>query len=256
MSGSLNRLHLLYHELRTVPSAYSYVLDKREFERHADLFVETRSLGRASFWPEITFDDGHISNFELALPALVQRGLQATFFITAGWTGTRAGYMGWDELRSLHAAGQRIGAHGWTHTLLTHCNEDALRTELSTARLTLEDKLGIPVTTMSLPGGRFDRRVLAAAKLAGYSQIYSSIPRAEADAAPALVGRLNIRNGQGVDWLSKLLDPASGLLLKLERQDRWKSALKKTIGDQMYARLWATLNRQETEPRSTETPSS
>ena len=115
----------------------------------------------------------------LPLPILQSRGLTAQFFITVGWTGKKPGYMGWPELRALHESGQMIGAHGWSHTLLTHCSEKDLQTELSSARLTLEDKLGTSITTMSLPGGRYNRRVLAACQEAGYTQIYTSVPRAE-----------------------------------------------------------------------------
>jgi peptidoglycan/xylan/chitin deacetylase (PgdA/CDA1 family) len=63
--------------------------------------------------------------------------MKARFFITAGWTGKKPGYMGWEELRSLHEAGHSIGAHGWTHALLTHCSEKDLQTELSSARFVL-----------------------------------------------------------------------------------------------------------------------
>src|SRR6185437_12879132 len=122
---------------------------------------------------------GHLSDYEHALPLLQARNLQARFFITVGWTGQKPGYMGWNELRSLHEAGQQIGAHGWTHTLLTHCSDKELATELGQARLTLEDKLGTAITTMSLPGGRYNRHVLAACEKQGYTQVYTSIPRSE-----------------------------------------------------------------------------
>jgi peptidoglycan/xylan/chitin deacetylase (PgdA/CDA1 family) len=246
LTASSNRLYFLYHELRKVPSNYSYAIERDEFEKHADLFLQARSCGDSMFWPEITFDDGHISNYELALPSLASRGLLATFFVTVGWTEKRAGYMGWEQVRALHMAGQRIGAHGWTHTLLTHCDDNALRTELEGARLTLEDKLGTAITTMSLPGGRFDRRVLAACREAGYTQVYSSIPKAETTTFPSLVGRLNMRSSTGVESIARLLDPSSGVLAKLERRERWKMALQKTMGDRMYGKLWAALNRQET----------
>ena len=254
LSSSSKRLYLLYHELRTVPSTYSYAIEKSEFERHADLFLQLRNSGSVVMWPEITFDDGHLSNYELALPVLASRELRATFFITVGWTGKRDGYMGWDQVRGLQENGQRIGAHGWTHTLLTHCDDAALRTELDTARLTLEDKLGIPVTSMSLPGGRFDRRVLTACRQAGYTQVYSSVPRAEEMPTAALIGRLNIRNGQPVEWLAQLLNPHSDVLTRLERQEKWKSALKATLGDGIYAKLWAVLNRQEKDTGANEVP--
>jgi peptidoglycan/xylan/chitin deacetylase (PgdA/CDA1 family) len=146
-------LYLLYHELRPAGSAYSYVIDTEMFARHMDLVLQSRTEA-TSLWPEVTFDDGHVSNLEFAAPILYARGLTARFFITVGWTGTKPGYMGWNELRELQAAGQAIGAHGWSHKLLTHCTEQELRVELNDTRAALEDKLGSPITTMSLPGGR------------------------------------------------------------------------------------------------------
>ncbi|MGC9198118.1 MAG: polysaccharide deacetylase family protein [Acidobacteriaceae bacterium] len=255
MSASSNRLFFLYHELRSTPSSYSYVIERRQFEDHADLFLSLRALaGDTRLWPEITFDDGHISNYELALPTLTTRSMTATFFLTVGWIGSRTGYMDWSQISALHAAGQRIGAHGWSHTLLTHCDDAALEKELKTARLTLEDRLGTSITSMSLPGGRFNQRVLSACRSAGYQHVFTSIPHAEPADLSFLVGRLNLRSSVSLQDLEQLLDPDSGALRRLERQDRWKSTLKRALGDRLYARLWAALNRQEPEPEPEQVP--
>jgi hypothetical protein len=111
---------------------------------------------------------------------------------------------------------------------------------------------------MSLPGGRYNQRVLAACKAAGYTHVYTSNPRAEPADLPFLIGRLNLRSNTTTATLAQLLDTRSGALAKLQRQDKWKQALKQTIGDRLYAKLWATLNRQESEtepnPESEEAP--
>jgi len=155
--------------------------------------------------------------------------------------------MGWQELRALHQAGQQIGAHGWTHTLLTHCSARRLHSELVDARLTLEDKLGTPITTMSLPGGRYNRHVLTACREAGYKQIFTSVPKAEPEPAGLTVGRLNIRGDMSLEWIAKLFQPGSKVLTSLERQYQMKTAAKSLLGDRLYAKLWAILNRQEPE---------
>ena len=241
----LRRLFLLYHEIRPSESRYSYAIESGMFERHLDLFVRLRAAQNCDIWPELTFDDGHRSDVEIAAPLLQTRGLTARFFITAGWTGTKTGYMGWAELRSLHEAGFSIGAHGWSHKLLTHCSDGELQTELSRSRLTLEEKLGTPVPTMSLPGGRCNRRVLAACAAAGYTQVYTSVPRAELLPLGAMVGRLNIPGDMQPEWVAKLFDPESRALSKLERNYRMKEAAKRLLGDRLYARLWALVNRRE-----------
>jgi peptidoglycan/xylan/chitin deacetylase (PgdA/CDA1 family) len=243
----MRSLHLLYHELRPSKTSYSYVVACEDFEKQADLFARLQQTKGSKLRPEITFDDGHISNYEYALPILQSRGIQARFFITVGWTGNRAGYMDWKELRALSEAGQSIGAHGWTHTLLTHCTDQDLHRELIDARQTLEDHLGMAITTMSLPGGRFNRRILTACREAGYTEVFTSIPRAEPLPLTSTIGRLNIRGDMSLSWIEKLLQPESPLLAKLERQDRIKTTAKSLLGDNLYAKLWALLNRQEPE---------
>jgi len=244
LTPASRRLYFLYHELRPRRGSYSYVIEKEEFIRHVDLFIQIRAAG-TEIWPEVTFDDGHISNFEYAFPLLQARDLKAQFFITVGWTGHKPGYMGWRELRLMHEAGQSIGAHGWTHTLLTHCNEKELQTELTGARLTLEDKLGTSITTMSLPGGRYNRRVLVACEEAGYTQIYTSVPRAERVPVGPVVGRLNIRGNMQVESISNLLRADNEVLPRLERQYQMKTVAKALLGDRLYARLWTFVNGKE-----------
>jgi hypothetical protein len=240
----LRRLFLLYHEIRPGESRYSYAIESGMFERHADIFVQLRKAENCGLWPEVTFDDGHSSDVEIAAPILQARGLTARFFITAGWTGTKTGYMGWAEVRSLHEAGFSIGAHGWTHKLLTHCSDRELQTELNKSRLTLEDKLGSSIPTMSLPGGRSNRRVLAACAAAGYVQVYTSLPRVELLPLGATVGRLNILGTMQPEWIATLFEPDGRVLSELGRQYRMKEAAKKLLGDRLYARLWAMVNRR------------
>lgn len=245
LTNRTHSLSFLYHELRRERSDYSYVLCADEFGQHVDLFAEIQRSGNSRVLPEITFDDGHISNVELALPILQLQGLHARFFITVGWIGQKQGYMSWQDLRTLLDAGQQIGAHGWTHTLLTHCNAIDLQHELRDARLALEDKLGTSITTMSLPGGRYNYTVLSACVDAGYTQVFSSIPRAETLPIGALVGRLNVLSGMTLEWISTLLKPESVALAKLERHYRIKAAGKRILGDKLYERVWALVNRQE-----------
>ena len=245
MQRPLRKLHLLYHDLRHSKSNYSYVMQTGDFENHVKRFGELRRGNGFGLWPELTFDDGHISNFEIAAPILESRALTARFFITAGWTGKEPGYMGWAELRALHAAGHTIGGHGWTHTLLTRCGNIELETELKRTKLTLEDKLGTPITTMSLPGGRYDRRVLAACRKSGYLEVYSSIPRAESVPFGDTIGRVNILGDVQLEWISSLFRSDGHVLSGLNRQYQIKAAARMLLRDRLYAKLWALINKKE-----------
>lgn len=242
-------LHFLYHELRPVRSRYSYVIACQEFEAHCELFAQLqRHTKQGWLRPEITFDDGHLSDAQYALPVLERYGLKATFFITAGWTGTRPEFMTFAELRELHAAGHTIGAHGLTHKLLTACSDQELVTELSTSRQILQDGLGHEIRVMSLPGGRANQRVLRACAEASYGQVFTSNPRAEVmEDGPKLVGRLNLHAGTSAAWLESVLDVQTGTLSRLNRAQRIKATAQQLLGDRLYGALWALGNRHNSE---------
>ena len=254
----MRSLHFLYHELRPIRSSYSYVVPCEEFGSHCEVFARMRKAKAAdSLLPEITFDDGNLSDLIHATPTLERHGLQATFFITAGWTDQRTGYMTWPQLRELHGAGHRIGSHGMTHKLLTGCSPAELDEELRGARKRLEDGLGAVVNTMSLPGGRANARVLHACEQAGYGQIFTSFPKSEdMEQKPKTVGRLNLLSGTTVEWLARVLDERSGALRTIERAAKLKAAAKDVLGDRLYARIWALGNRQEPEGPDGEAPGS
>ena len=242
-------LYLLYHELSADPGAYRYALGTTVFREHLRLYQCLRQTGHYGLCPEITFDDGHLSNFEHALPALAEAGLNAHFFITAGWTAQRQEYMSWEQVRAIAQAGHPIGAHGWSHKLLTHCSDAELEIELGRARALLQDKLGLAVTSLSLPGGRFNERVLAACRQYGYSKIFTSIPRVEgpmSGRSGEMIGRLNLRSNASREWLEAVLASPTGPIRRIARQHRLKTAVQQMLGDGLYAKLWAVLNKAQT----------
>ena len=120
---------------------------------------------------DITFDDGNLSDFEIAKPALVERGLVAEFFVCSGRIGKRH-YLGPDEIREMVAMGMGIGSHGQNHVDLRQVSEADLRTETGSARDTLEACCGHPVNSFAIPFGSYNRRVVNALKQ--YQRVYSS----------------------------------------------------------------------------------
>lgn len=221
---------------------YSYVLPCARFEEHLRLFG---SIPSSAYEPVVTFDDGHISNYTHGFPLLERFGTRAHFFITAGWTGERQGYMEPQHLRVLYEAGHTIGAHGWTHALLTQCDSGKLRHELCDARAALEDIIGGPVRSMSLPGGRSNPAVLRACRDAGYTTVWTSVPGSLSTITEPLAGRFNVLAGHTDELLRRLLDPTSGELTQAARMGRWKAVAQRAMGDRLYARLWALLNHKE-----------
>lgn len=146
----------------------------------ADVWVETDALLasldaiRDQQDVKITFDDSNRSDLDIALPALLKRGLSATFFILAGRLGTPE-HLAEADIKQLQESGMSIGSHGIDHVDWRLLDSAALRRELVDSRLILEQITGQLVTEASVPFGSYDRRVLSAARSAGgYRHVYTS----------------------------------------------------------------------------------
>jgi peptidoglycan/xylan/chitin deacetylase (PgdA/CDA1 family) len=121
----------------------------------------------------ITFDDGNISDLELALPALRERGLTATFFVIADRLDA-PGFLAPRDLHTLMDAGMTIGCHGMRHRHWRTLDADGLREELVDARRLLESAAGTSVTVAACPFGSYGRQSLRALERAGYARVYTS----------------------------------------------------------------------------------
>lgn len=121
----------------------------------------------------ITFDDGNASDIEIALPALRERELSATFFVVADRLG-EPGFIDVGGVRKLAAWGMGIGCHGMRHRPWRGLDDCALHEELVQAKARLEMTLERPVTVAACPFGSYDRRVLRALRQSGYCYVYTS----------------------------------------------------------------------------------
>ena len=113
----------------------------------------------------LTFDDGNADNYDPAL-ALQQHGLRGTWYIPSGLVGT-PGYMTWDQLQSLHAAGQEIGGHSLDHARLDGLPADELRRQICDDRATLQSH-GFGAQSFAYPFGAYDPPAKAMAQECGY----------------------------------------------------------------------------------------
>ena len=243
------KIHLLYHELRPSRTDYSYVTGTELFRDHIDFYAELTATANV-VQPVITFDDGHVSNYEYAAPILASRNLTAHFFLTVGWIENRVGFMNWSQVRALHDAGHFIGAHGWSHIFLNRCSPAMLDNEILRARLTLEDHLGAAVTAMSLPGGRANRRVFLACRAAGYHHVYTSVPQISCTQNDFTIGRLNIRASMSKDRMVALFSDPYRSIAHLRRTQQIKSTAQSVLGDRLYFSLWRVMNRKKSDDES------
>lgn len=122
----------------------------------------------------ISFDDGGVSQYLHAAPALASRGMSATFFVTSGWIG-RSGFMSASQLRDLVDMGMSVQSHTRSHPFLSELDRDALRSELLGSREDLQEVLQREVGGISLPGGNAPRRRLRSElAAAGYQWVAGS----------------------------------------------------------------------------------
>ncbi len=140
----------------------------------------------------VSFDDGNLSDLEIACPRLADRGVTALFFILAGRLD-RPGFLSAANLREMTERGMAIGSHGWDHRDLRKLNDADIAQETETSKKTLEDATGQPVKDFSIPFGLYDKRVFNHVRNAGYERIYTS-DRGFARADSRTVRRNSIRS--------------------------------------------------------------
>jgi peptidoglycan/xylan/chitin deacetylase (PgdA/CDA1 family) len=126
----------------------------------------------------ITFDDGEMSNYEIALPILMDFQFTAYFFVIVNRIG-KQGYMGWQELRKLYESGMQVGSHGLSHEILTNLKPSQIEQELYASKRTLQRNLDIEVDSLSIPRGFCNSKVLRIAKEVGYKDVFVSDPARE-----------------------------------------------------------------------------
>jgi peptidoglycan/xylan/chitin deacetylase (PgdA/CDA1 family) len=171
---------------------------QREMEPGEDVYwVGTdqfhRILDEVREWPSVrlSFDDGNASDAEIALPALVERGLTADFFVLAGRLGA-PGSLDEQAVRELNRHGMHIGTHGMRHRSWRHMDPETTHEELAAARDRLAEVAGTPVDAAACPLGRYDRRVLTELRRLGYRRVYTS-DRRKARAQAWLQPRFSVR---------------------------------------------------------------
>jgi peptidoglycan/xylan/chitin deacetylase (PgdA/CDA1 family) len=156
----------------------------------------------------VTFDDGNLSDLQIALPRLLERGLAARFFVPAGLLGGQ-GRLDDADVRELHRAGMTIGAHGWEHrdwrTLAWgRAGAVEVEREMVRARRHLTQVTGVVVSEMATPYGSYDRHVLHALWLAGATRVYTN-DGGWARSGSWLQPRTSIRADDGPGWSARVM---------------------------------------------------
>jgi peptidoglycan/xylan/chitin deacetylase (PgdA/CDA1 family) len=231
---------LAYHEVMP-ESNYAYCVTTSAFAEHLSLYSHAQKH-RQAVAAQITFDDGEQSQLHNALPLLAEHGISSTYFVTPGLIGKAAKFLGWDELKALRDAGHSVQSHGWSHKFLTFCSDNELEHELCASKELLEDKLEVAVQEISVPGGRWDHRVIKACAAAGYKRVFVSDPWiATTLFGVELTGRFMVRRTTTIEELRKIIRKDRTALWKLRVRSQLKQSLVGLVGDGLYHKVWCRL---------------
>ncbi len=121
----------------------------------------------------LTVDDGNASDYELILPALRRRGLNATFFVCSSRVDAPT-FLTQTQLSELLSEGMAIGSHGADHCSWRKLSSSEIEPQLRGSRVALEKISGGPILSAACPFGAYDCRVLSNLRQAGYSHVYTS----------------------------------------------------------------------------------
>jgi peptidoglycan/xylan/chitin deacetylase (PgdA/CDA1 family) len=194
-TGDRTRVNVCFHGIGTPgrqlePGEAPYWVSHEVFLAILDVLAEDPRV-------RISFDDGNASDLRLGLPALVERGMGATFFVLAGRLN-RPGSLSTEDVQALAEAGMAVGTHGMDHRPWRGLDAGNRRRELEEARRVLAELVGKPVTEAALPLGRYDRELLGFLRELGYTAVHTSDRRWAQDGA-WLQPRFSVRDGDTAD---------------------------------------------------------
>lgn len=189
-----------------------YWVSVDRFHRILDQIETHRERGHQI---KITFDDGNRSDMEIAVPELRKRGLIGHFFVLTGRCEDPR-YLSAAEIRALADSEMLVGLHGRDHVDWRRIDDPTLEAETVTARATLSDMAGMPIDTVGIPFGGYDRRVMRQLKRTGFSEIYRSDGGLASDRT-RLRHRTSIRAGMSDSFIESVLAGRESPMRRMKR---------------------------------------
>lgn len=243
---------LMYHALggEHSPAAgqdMHYSIPAARFDAHLQLLqriaggaTSARDWLSGSFESEalLTFDDGHLSNFTIALPLLAKHNAHADFFVNPGLVGSN-GFASWAQLAEMAAADMSIQSHGWNHRYFTELSSAELREDLTRSRQVIEDRIGGAVALLAPPGGRMPPNLVDIARECGYTHVLGSQPGRIVDTRKPLLPRMAVTANLDEATLGEWLDGRG--IGRARLRYATLGLAKRALGDRGYERLRSRL---------------
>lgn len=233
-----------YYHINTSPEVFSLQMRclRQAGYRTIDLCTLVDGLNRSEDLSKtvvITFDDGYQDFYTDAMPILKQCGFSAIVFLATDRiqnTSVRlegVDYLTWREVRELQSEGIQFGSHTVTHPDLRSLGPEQIEYELGYSKETIEDKLGVPVTSFAYPfafpeeNKNFTRFLLDELENQGFQNgVTTMLGRASKESSRFFLPRLPVNTWDDQNFLRAKLEGAYDWL-------HWPQRLKKVINHNM-----------------------
>lgn len=112
-----------------------------------------------------TFDDGYLSDYELAFPILKKYGIRGTSYIIPEFQDENKPYtLTWGEIKEMYDYGWAFGCHTYAHSNLSLLTDDEIVKSMEMVNEAFT-KHGIPAPVIgAYPFGKYNQRVIDALK--------------------------------------------------------------------------------------------
>ena len=185
----------------------------------------------------LSFDDGDISNYNIAFPLLLEYGMCAEFFVTTNRIDKPEG-LTTDQIKEMSQRGMSIQGHGHTHRFLPDLSIEEIAQELQNSKVAIERIIGEQVTSMSLPGGRGDNRVIEIARNTGYKAICNStVGHNNTKQDPLHIKRIVIPRGMRIQQFEKMIRGQGTYYYYQIARQRLLALAKRLLGNRIYVLL-------------------
>lgn len=212
---------LLYHGIQSEERSKF----AQQMDMVARLTTPISAASRVTLCPGVrysalTFDDGFSNVLSNAVPEIVCRRIPATIFVVSDVLG---GWPTWDtagedhiqpeplisaaQLRELPSDLITIGSHTISHPRLPSVTVGEAKEQISRSRERLTALLNRDVDLFSFPFGEFNNQLVQSCREAGYSRVFTIIPRlAFGDPQELVTGRIEVSpNDWAIEFRLKLL---------------------------------------------------
>jgi peptidoglycan/xylan/chitin deacetylase (PgdA/CDA1 family) len=167
----------------------------------------------------LTFDDGYSSHYHIVYPTLRKRNIPATFFPITSKIG-QAGFLSWFELEEMAQQNFEIGMHGNTHRKLSFLPLKHLLQEVHLPRQSMENISNPSPKYFALPNGVYTQKPLRVLAKANYKAVFTTRSIINTDSKSFLVHRYNIRGGDDIVCLRKILSLNQTILSKKKMRSK------------------------------------